>query len=153
MMTITNETENFVDALKKLLVVDNDAINEYTAAINRVHDQKIKSKFKNFRLDHKKHVEKISSVLKTYNMVIPETSGSKYWLTEVKNEISDTFRKYSILLAMLTNVEDIHLAYACVAKRQDLPSKIKAILKNGLYDEQKHKNWFEFIIKRYKDIF
>lgn len=143
MVTLVGTQTNFIDALRELVELDYDAVAAYEAAINRIESEVYKEKLNEFKADHERHIQEISNILSKHNEEAPEGPSSKQWLTQGKVVIANLMGDEAILRAMLTNEVDTNTAYERMNEREDEWSDIQDILKKGLEDEKRHKQWIE----------
>ncbi|XVN40630.1 MAG: ferritin-like domain-containing protein [Rickettsia endosymbiont of Argas persicus] len=143
MTTFVGKQADFLDALKELIELDYDAIEAYEAAINRITDEDYKVQLKNFKEDHKEHVQKLNQLLLKHNEKTIDGPSSKQLLTKGKVVLANQVGDKAILYAMLTNEEDTNTAYERLNNHDDKWYDAAEILEQGLRDEQKHKKWIE----------
>lgn len=144
MVTLVGTQANFADSIRELLELDFAAIEAYEAAINRLEDEDYKSNLKRFKSDHERHIEKLSNLLREHKEEVPQDlSSTKQWLTQGKVVLANLVGDNAILKAMLSNESDTNTAYERMNERDDIWSDAIDILKSGLEDERRHKQWIE----------
>ena len=144
MVTMVGKQAEFSAAVKELIQLDYDAVEAYEAAILRLENTAYRGKLMEFMTDHKCHIQEFSSLLKKHNCDIPTgPSGAKQWLTKGKVVLANLIGDSAILSAMLSNEGDTNTAYERMNERTDKWADAKDIIKQGLEDERRHKEWFE----------
>lgn len=143
MATRVGTQEQFVDALYELCELDYDAVEAYQAAINRLDNNQYKNQLQQFKADHERHIREIKNLLKQHNAEFPEGPSSKQLLAQGKVVLANLFGDDAILKAMLSNEEDTNTAYERLNSRTDEWEDAKDILRRGLEDERRHKQWIE----------
>ncbi len=151
MATLVGTQNKLTDALQSLIELDYDAIEAYQTAIERLETETYKSKLLEFCTDHKQHIELLSSLLKDHGIKPPTGPSAKQWLTKGKVVLADMVGDNTILRAMLSNEQDTNKAYENMNERDDIGDKVEGILKQGLEDERKHKEWLEKTLKEARD--
>lgn len=144
MVTKVGTQSDIISALKDLIELDFDAIEAYEAAINRLDNKEYKAKLSEFKSDHERHVRELSAVLKKHGEEAPTgPSIGKQWLTKGKVILGNIIGDTGILSAMRSNEIDTNYAYERMNAREDCWEDVVDILKRGLEDERRHKNWIE----------
>lgn len=141
MVTLVGTQTNFMDALKDLLELEYDALETYTAAIDRLASQEYKNKLGEFKSDHELHINKITELLKSSGEEVPHGPSGKQVLLIARVAISKIMGDTAILGAMLTAEEDTNTAYERMVAHEGKTDKATDILKRGLEDEKKHRDW------------
>jgi len=142
-MIAVGKESDFVEALKNVIEVDYDAVEAYDAAISRLNNEHFKSALKNFKDDHLRHIKELSNLLRKRNEKTPEGPDIKQWLTKGKVIIANLMGDGAIIDAMISNEKDTNCAYQNINEREDIWDDAKEILKRGLEDEKRHKDWLE----------
>ena len=144
MTTMVGTEASFINAIKDLIELDYDAVEAYEAAINKLENEDYKERLSDFKWDHNKHIDELTSILARYGEEPPTgPSMVKQWLVKGKVFLGTLQGDKSILRAMLSNEEDTNVAYLRMTEREDKYADIVDILERGLADEQNHKKWLE----------
>jgi rubrerythrin len=143
MVTKVGIKSDYANAIKDLLELDFDAIEAYEAAINRLQDQSYKSKLSEFKQDHVKHTEVLSSLLKTHEEEAPTSGSAKQYLAQGKVVLGGLIGDKMILLAMISNEIDTNTAYERVLYHEHRWADAVNIITEGLADERRHKTWLQ----------
>lgn len=147
MTTLVGTQNKFEDALYELCELDFDAVEAYEAAVNRLKKESFKQKLMEFKKDHERHITEISTLLEKHQVKAPEGPSLKGLLTQGKVVFANLIDDEAILKAMLTNEEDTNTAYERLNSHKEKWEDASDVLKKGLADEQKHKQWLELILK------
>ena len=148
MATLVGTQADFAKAVEELIELDYDAIEAYTAAINRLENPTYKSKMNEFKSDHQRHVAELSEMLRERGKTPPTgPSAGKQWLAKGKVILANLIGDKTILAAMKTNEDDTNTAYERMNHHRDKWPEANDILVRGLQDEQRHRTWIEATIK------
>lgn len=143
MVTFVGTQENFASAVKKLVELNIDSIAAYKAAIDRIENQEYKNKLFEFKADHERHVQSLSTLLNTHGESAPTEPTAKHWLTEGKVALANLVGDNAILFAMRSNEVDTNIAYERINDHVNKWKDACPILENAIEDERRHKAWFE----------
>jgi uncharacterized protein (TIGR02284 family) len=130
------------DLLHRLTELDYDAIEAYQAALLRFEDTRYRSRMSSFEQDHTRHVHELSVLLRAMDREPPEGPDMKKYLSTGKVVIAGLINDRAILMAMITNEDDINVAYERAVARTDLSVEIRDLLERHLSDERRHREWF-----------
>ncbi|MDP1880136.1 MAG: DUF2383 domain-containing protein [Parachlamydiaceae bacterium] len=134
---------DFIKAIKDLIELDYDAIAAYEAAIDRLEKEETKNALQDFKKDHEKHVEELSSFIKSKNENPPTGPSFKSVLTKGKVILANIVGDMTILKAMRANEIDTTHAYERINNCPNIPEEISDFLKQGFEDERRHLAWLE----------
>lgn len=147
MVTLVGTQNNIIDALKDLLELEYDAVEAYSTAIDNLETKSYKDKLIEFKEDHQQHIASLTQLIEKNGEKAPSSPSGKQWLTKGKVMIADLIGDTTILRAMRSNELDTNKAYETMLNREDHTGDSKEIIRRGLEDEIKHKNWLEETIK------
>ena len=147
MVTATaTATDRIAKHLNNVIELDFDAIGAYKAAIERLENEKYRSKLEEFLKDHENHIKTLTKLVKAQGER-PSTSGDfKEILTKGRVMIAGLANDHAILRAMKLNEEQTNKKYE-VESAEDYPEEIHDALTKGLEDERKHKDWIDKTLK------
>ncbi len=151
MATMIGMEKNLVNLLKDLIELDFDAIEAYKVAIERLREPTYQERLRKFQEDHERHTQNLSSLVVEMGGTPPYKADVKALLTKGKVYLGNLIGDEGILTAMLSNENDTNTAYERATERTDLPSHAKAILRENLADERRHRAWIEETLKKMKD--
>lgn len=147
MVTLVGTQTNFADSIRELLELDFAAVEAYETAISKLETEDYKKHLKGFKSDHERHIMELSNLLTKHGEEVPQDlSSTKQWLTKGKVILANLIGDNTILRAMLSNEGDTNTAYERMNDRNDIWPEALEILKRGLDDERRHKNWLESTI-------
>jgi rubrerythrin len=134
---------NFADAMQDLLELEYDAIEAYEAAIERLETKEYRDKLSEFLSDHKRHVGDLSRLLGKHDEDIPTSPSGKQWITKGRVVLANLVGDSYVLTAMAANEVDTNTAYERMNKHKDCWDDAVDVLKRGLEDEKRHKQWLD----------
>ena len=147
MVTLVGTQDSFARVIKELIELDYDAVEAYEAAINRLNSEDYKKQLSIFMEDHKRHIKELSELLTKHKEEPPQgPSNLKQWLAKGKVVIANIIGDATILAAMISNEEDTNTAYERVNAREDKWEDAQEIIKRGLEDERRHKEWLKKVV-------
>jgi rubrerythrin len=132
-----------VDTLKHLIALDFDAMTAYQAAIDRLASPRYRRALKEFMTDHWRHTQQLTPIVEELGDIAPTRADAKRILTKGRVLLGQLAGDRGILIAMHSNEEGTHGAYAHASARPDLPLHIREMLQNALSDELRHRTWIE----------
>lgn len=140
-MITTIEPKQVVSDLNDLMQLDYDAITAYESAIERLESAIYRAKLMEFLSDHKRHVDELANAVRSAGGE-PATDGdAKAWLTKGRVVLADIVGDdESILKAMKVNEDQTNAKYEEALEAGYL-EPIKAMLRRGLADERRHREW------------
>ncbi len=142
MVTMVGKTEDTAEGLlSNLIKLDYDAAEAYEAAINRLENEKYKTKLRAFHQDHIRHTENLGQILQKMHKNVPTGPDEKRFLTQGKVVLANLFGDKAILRAMRSNEDDTNTAYENALKHEKVTPEIRKILEENLKDERNHRKW------------
>lgn len=139
-MATATDSKQIISDLSDLIKLDYDAIAAYESAIERLDNAEYKSKLTEFLGDHERHVEELGNAVRTEGGTPPTEGGAMKILTEGKVVIAGLMGDDAILKAMRANEEVTNTKYK-EAVETTYAEPIQAVLRQGLADERRHKDW------------
>lgn len=143
MVTLVGTQANFFDATRDLLELEYDAVETYTAAIDRLDNETYRKKLSEFKADHQRHIKEIREFLKEAGEEFSDGPSGKQVLMIGRVAISNLIGDESILKAMLAAEEDTNTAYERMLNHEDKPDNAKDFVARAREDERRHKQWLE----------
>lgn len=135
-------TEKQIEELNELIRFDHDAIGAYTAAIDAVHDPRIRDPLTKYRGDHQRHVTELSAVVRRLGGKPVEMPGMKGMVRKTMTKIAGMVGEEPVLKAMKSNEEVLNQAYNHHAM-MDFPADVLDLIKRNYEDEKRHLKWVE----------
>jgi uncharacterized protein (TIGR02284 family) len=137
------DTQEIVKRLIDLCQLDIDASNAYEQAIKNVDDANIRQKLEQFRGDHERHVNDLSSHIRRHGGEPPEHKpGVKGFVLQGFTAIRSAIGTESALKAMRSNENLTNRTYAD-ALEWDTPDDVKQLIRKNYEDEQRHLRYIE----------
>ncbi|MDP3533676.1 MAG: DUF2383 domain-containing protein [Alphaproteobacteria bacterium] len=143
MITEKQLESEFIKAIKDIIELDYNAIAAYEAAIDRLEKEETKQALQDFKKDHERHVEELSSFIKSKNEDPPTGPSLKSAFTKGKVMLANLIGDMTILMAMKSNEIDTNIAYERINNCPNIPEEVSDLLKQGLEDERRHLAWLE----------
>ncbi len=143
MVTMAGKNSDLIDALNSLIELDFDAVEAYTAAIDRVSDIDDKNQLGSFRADHERHTRELAETVIKLGGKAKSKGDFKAMLTKGKVVIAGLANEKAVFTAMKTNEDDTNKAYENATGRHDVPNDIMMLLQRNLTDERRHRSWIE----------
>lgn len=147
-MATAMDSEQIVSDLSDLIKLEYDAIAAYQSAIERLDTAEYKTKLSEFLGDHKRHVKELSQAVGNAGGTPPSEGGAMQILTKGKVLIAGLVGDQSILKAMKANEAVTNTKYE-EAVKTGYPEPIETVLRQGLSDERRHKDWIDATIEQH----
>ena len=132
------ETKDILRNLESLFKLDVDAVHAYDQALQKIDVPKVRERLMDFKADHERHVNDISSAIQRLGGNAPERSRDfKGFLIEGFTAIRSVTGTEGALRAMKTNENLTNKTYSG-AVVWDLPEDIMKMVRRNRDDEQRH---------------
>lgn len=145
-MATATDSKQIISDVNDLITLDYDAIAAYQSAIERLDNTGYKAQLTEFMGDHKRHVDELGKVVRSEGGTPPTEGDAMKILTKGKVVIAGLAGDKAILKAMRANEEVTNTKYED-AVEEGYAEKVQALLRQGLADERRHKNWLETTIE------
>jgi rubrerythrin len=130
-----------IGSLRELIELNRDAVEALAAALARLSRPGDRSRFSVFLEDHERHLTELTELARELG-VRPEGPGElRPRPTRGKLLNHGIMGDRVILEAMQTNEEDACTAYERAAYSDALPPRARALLKQSLSVERRHRDW------------
>jgi hypothetical protein len=139
-MTTATDSKELISDLSDLIELDYDAIAAYKIAIERLEKTSYKRKLTEFLGDHERHVVDLGKAVRKEGGTPPTEGGAMQIMTTGKVVLAELFGDEAILKAMLANEGVTNTKYE-EAAATGYPVPIGALVRKGLADERRHKDW------------
>lgn len=147
-MTTATDSKDIISDLSKLIKLEHDAIAAYQAAIERLDTAEYKDKITEFLGDHKRHLEELGKAVTGEGGTPPTEADAMKVLTKGKVVIAGLVGDGPILKAMKAN-EVVTTSKYEEAVNTGYREEIQAVLRKGLSDERRHKEWIETTLEKH----
>lgn len=147
-MATATDSKDIISDLNDLIHLDYDAIAAYKSAIGRLDNAAYKEKLAEFLSDHERHVEVLTKVVRDEGGTAPTEGDFKQILTQGKVVLADLLGDTAILKAMKANEKVTNAKYK-EAVEAGYAEHIQAVLRVGLADERRHKDWIEKTLEKH----
>lgn len=147
MTTFVGTQNDFKSALESLIELEYDALSAYHTAIEALEKPSYKLQLRNFAEDHQRHIDELSHLFRRKGFQPPTKPATlKHLLTKGKAVLATLGSDISILQAMLSNEKDTNHAYETMLAHEEIWLEATPIIRRGLEDEKRHKNWLEMTL-------
>jgi rubrerythrin len=153
MVTLVGMQLEFSSAVKELLELEFDALEAYNYSIDHLEQPTYRTKLKEFRKDHERHIQELTALLKKHGEEAPTgPSMIKQWLAKGKAFMGNLIGDRAILIAMSSNEIDTNTAYERLLNHSKKWADSNDILTQGLADERRHKKEIDALLDQSSDI-
>lgn len=138
------DNKDLITHLVKLAQLDIDAIRAYEQAISKIENTDVETHLMQFCDDHRKHVQELSSEIKSLGGTPPENKPDiKGYLIEGFTALMGITGTKGALKAMKSNEKLTNSTYEKALKEEGIPVKIRDLLERNLQDERRHLSYIE----------
>lgn len=141
MAILVGKQAEIMKLLGQLIALEDDALEAYDAAIDRVKGDLERDALVSFRADHRRHVGEMTALLIDLGGEVIRGGEFKRVLTKGKVVLGSMMGDRALLVAMKTNENDVCLVYERACARDDLPIAVRDLLVRNLSDERRHHAW------------
>ena len=141
--SLGTQPKDVTEIVRQLVEIDYDAIEGYSAAIDRLENETFRDQLTSFKEDHQRHIADLGAELVSLGERVPSGPDLKGIVGKGKVVMGGFLGDLAILLAMKTNEEDSNEVYERAAERRDFPAPIRRLIERGRADEQEHLAWIE----------
>ncbi len=140
------DNDQIVKVLNELLHVDIDAIRAYGQALDAAKDPEVVNRLTEFRGDHERHVNELSSIVRRFGGTPVGGPDIKGFLLEGMTAIRAMMGEDGALKAMRQNEQVTNRAYER-ALQQPFPADVLDVVRRNREDERRHLAWIEARVK------
>lgn len=134
------------DRLSSLVQLDIDAVNAYDQAIEQISVSGIRERLIEYRGDHQRHIDTLSSVLRDMGATPPKGSKDlKGFFLQGFTAIRSATGTEGALKAMETNEKLTNRQYDD-AQSWDLDPRVKEIVQMNYSDEKRHLDYIQRVL-------
>lgn len=135
------EESDLGELLCDMIVLDLDAIESYSAAIDRVDDESIRSKLGEFRGDHERHVNDLSELVRGMGFTAPEAPAVNREVAKVAMIMGKMGGDRGVLTSLKAMEDQTNFAYGHALEHPELEDEVRSVLELNLSDERRHRDW------------
>lgn len=137
------DNREIAEKLASLAQLDIDAVNAYEQAIKNVEDPDVRGHMTTYRDDHKRHIEELSTEIRSLGGTPPEVSPDfKGFFISGFTSLRSATGTDGALKAMQTNEKLTNKNYQ-EATKWDVEGKIKTLIEKNYEDERIHLEYIE----------
>lgn len=132
------ESKKLLKQLESLCQPDIDAVQAYTAAIERIDLLEVREKLTTFRSDHQRHISNLSPFFERFGGSPPRQSPDfKGFLIQGFTAVKSMLGNESAIKAMKSNEELTNKTYDR-ALEENFPKDMKSVIEKNRDDERRH---------------
>ena len=132
------KNDSLIDELNRLIQLDFDASKTYEQAIKKVDDPAVRDDLEQFRLDHLRHINNLSTLVQELGGTpIDAHRDFKGLLLESMTWLRSATGTKGALKAMRMNERLTNTTYR-KASDADIPPQVRTLLEENLADERRH---------------
>lgn len=141
--TLASTTNNAMMAkeLNALIRLNVDAIEAYSAALERLENADYRLAMEEFRADHARHVDELKEMVLWMGAAPAKTGDSMQILTKGKVALGNLRGDKGILQAMKSNEDNTNAVYEKEIGKLRYSQDMADVLKYHLDDERRHRDW------------
>lgn len=147
-MTTATDSKQVISDLSALIKLEYDAIAAYQSAIERLDKAEYKEKITEFLGEHESHLKELDKAVRSEGGTSPTKGDAMQILTQGMVMIAGLIGDEPILKAMKANEEVTCTKYE-EAVNTGYPEQIQAVLRQGLSDERRHKDWIAKTLEKH----
>ncbi len=139
--TTTRSEADLVATLNDMLMLDHDAVQAYSLAINRLSSELYKQTLTTYRGDHERHIRELTELIRRYGgipMELPHIPTGAFKLAT--QAVGAAGGDVGILLAFKSNERQGRDKYRRVANERH-PEDVALVLQRAANDEATHYAW------------
>lgn len=131
-----------LEELNRLIHLDYDAVGAYDAAIERIDVESIAARLREFREDHRRHIQDLSDAVRRLGGTPPEHADAKGVILKGFTAITSMMGTEAALRAMQGN-EKLTNSHYQNALRRPWSEDLRTLLERNIRDEQRHLAYIE----------
>lgn len=135
------EESDLGELLCDMIILDQDAIEAYSAAAERIEAEEIKARLLEFRGDHERHVRDLTDIVQGMNLTAPEAPTVNREVAQASMIMAKMGGDRGILMGLKATEEQTNFAYDHAVKHPDLKDDIRSVLELNLSDERRHRDY------------
>lgn len=128
-----------LETLKRLMALDQAALEAYDAALNRLNDGPAEQQLTVFRAAHERHLQELARVVSELGGQPDAGATLPAQLRHPEAELQQLSGDNAVLRALLTNAEQVALAYDRALAT--VPAAANEIVRRARNDQRHHWEW------------
>ncbi|MDY7228392.1 DUF2383 domain-containing protein [Hyalangium rubrum] len=136
------DNQKMIERLNDLIALDYDAVGAYEAAIDRIHEEFLRMRLREFQLDHRRHIQDLSIVVERMGGKARERPDVKGFLLKGFTAVTALMGTEAALRAMQGNERLTNSTYR-KAMEQEWTDDVRQIIDRNFHDEQRHLAFIE----------
>lgn len=139
-----NET---IEKLNDLIKLDNDAVQAYQEAIERIDLNEVSMKLREFQNDHRRHIDDLSDAVRQLGGNPATKPSAKGFFIKQMTSVRSAMGNEQAIKAMHANEMLTNKTYASAVK-ENWPANCRPLIEKNYQDEQRHLNTIKEWIDR-----
>lgn len=141
-------SEQLIDRLNSLLMLDHDAVDAYQQAIDSIQNDFCRQKLREFQADHRRHIADLKECIGRYGGVAKDRRDLKGFFIKGMTAIQAAMGDHMALKAMQTNERLTNSSYEEAVKDATIPVDVLDVLRRNRADEARHLAWINDALDR-----
>lgn len=143
MVTLVGLESDLLQTLNNLVQLDLDAMEAYDLGVARVERSEFHEQLEAFKGDHVRHAEQLSAIVTEMGGKPSTGPGTKQMMTTGSAVLADIVGDKRVLEALKANEDDTNIAYERAIEVASGNASVEPVLRAGLDDERRHRQWLE----------
>lgn len=134
-------SENLINRLNDLLMLDHDAVDAYEQAISRINNTYAREKLREFQSDHRRHITDLTECIRDLGGAPQNRRDVKGFFIKGMTAIQSMMSDEMALKAMQTNENLTNSKYRDALNDVSMPEEVADVVRRNYSDEQRHLAW------------
>lgn len=141
-------SQQLIDRLNKLLMLDNDAVEAYQQAIDRIESPTCRNKLMEFQNDHRRHITDLKAIISRFGGKPQDRTDVKGFFIKGMTSLQSMMGDEMALRAMRTNEKLTNSTYQDALDDLQMPEEIRMVVEKNRDDERRHLQWIESALQQ-----
>lgn len=141
-------SQQLIDRLNKLLMLDHDAVEAYQQAIDRMGSATCRNKLSEFQNDHRRHIDGLKKCITQFGGTPKDRTDVKGFFIKGMTSLQSMMGDEMALKAMQTNEKLTNRTYQDALDDLQMPEDIRLLVQKNRDDERRHLQWIEMALQQ-----
>lgn len=141
-------SQQLIDRLNKLLMLDHDAVEAYQQAIDRMDSATCRNKLSEFQNDHRRHIDELKKCIAQFGGTPKDRTDVKGFFIKGMTSLQSMMGDEMALKAMQTNEKLTNRTYQDALDDLQMPEDIRLLVQKNRDDERRHLQWIEMALQQ-----
>lgn len=141
-------SQQLIDRLNKLLMLDHDAVEAYQQAIDRMDSATCRNKLGEFQNDHRRHIDELKKCIAQFGGTPKDRTDVKGFFIKGMTSLQSMMGDEMALKAMQTNEKLTNRTYQDALDDLQMPEDIRLLVQKNRDDERRHLQWIEMALQQ-----